>query len=88
MIAPLLKVAASSMAARTLRNAAADAAVRVLLVLGAALGALVAVACFSFAGFTLLHRHLDPAEAWVVMGGIYGALGALLYFAATRRRRA
>ena len=88
MLGPLLKVAASSVAARTLRNAAADAAARVALILGAVAGAVIAVLCFSRAALTLLERHMDPAEAWAVVGMVYGVLGGMLYFAATRRRRA
>lgn len=86
MIAPLLKIAASSMAARTLRNAVADAVGRALLLLGAGAGALVAVICFSRAALTLLERHMDPAEAWAVVGTFYGVVGGILYFAASRRR--
>ncbi len=88
MIAPLLKIAATSLAARNLRSAAADALSRALLVLGAGMGAVVALVCFSLAGFRILERHLDPAEAWGVMGVVYAVLGGILYFAATRRRRA
>lgn len=86
MIAPILKIAASSMAARTLRNAAADALARASLILGAGAGALVAVICFSRAALTLLERHMDPAEAWAVVGTFYGLLGGILYLAAIRRR--
>jgi predicted nicotinamide N-methyase len=86
MIGPLLKVAAASMTARTLRNAAADVLTRALLVLGAGAGALVALICFSQAALTLLERHMDPAEAWAVVGTFYGVVGGILYFAATKRR--
>ena len=88
MLGPLLRIAASSVAARTLRNAAADAASRAVLVLGAAVGAVIAVFCLSRAALTLLERHMDPAEAWAVIGAFYGVLGGMLYLAATRRRRA
>lgn len=87
MLAPLLRIAASSIAARTLRTAAVDAATRAGLVLGAAAGAVIAVLCFSRAALTLLERHMDPAEAWAVIGAFYGVLGGMLYLAATRRRR-
>jgi hypothetical protein len=31
---------------------------------------------------------MDPAEAWAVLGSVYGVLGGVLYyFAATKRRR-
>jgi len=88
MIGPLLKIAASSVAARTLRNAVTDAVGRGLLILGAGPGALIAVFCFSQAALTLLERHMDPAEAWAVIGTFYGVVGGILYFAANRRRRA
>jgi hypothetical protein len=87
MLAPLLKLAATSIAARNLRSAAVDAATRAGLVMGAVAGAVIAVLCFSRAALTLLERHMDPAEAWAVIGAFYGVLGGVLYLAATRRRR-
>ena len=87
MIAPLLRLAATSVAGRALRNAAAEALTRALLMLGAAVGAVVALICFSFAALTFLDRHMDPAEARAAIGGFYALLGVILYFAAARRRR-
>ncbi|MDP1839789.1 MAG: hypothetical protein Q8L19_14910 [Reyranella sp.] len=87
MIAPLLRLAVASAAARTMRNAAADIALRLTLTLGAVLAGAIGVLCFSYAGLTLLQRHLDPAEAWGIMGGLYAVAGVALYLAATRRRR-
>ena len=88
MIAPLLRLAATTMAGRAMRDVATDATNRLMLVLGAALGGAVAVFCLSRAAVTLLERHMDPAEAWAVLGSVYGVLGGVLYyFAATRRRR-
>jgi hypothetical protein len=88
MIGPLLRVAATSVAARTLRGAAAEARSRLLLTLAAGAGALAATLCFSRAALTLLERHMDPAEAWAVIGGFYGVVGGIFYcFAASRRRR-
>jgi len=86
MIAPLLRVAASAAAARSLRLAAQDAANRVLMTLGAALAVAVAALCLSAAGFVLLERHLDSASAWAIVGAFWGLVG-LVYFAAARRRR-
>ena len=54
---------------------------------GAVLAATVGVLCFTYAGATLLQRHLDPAEAWGIVGGLYAVAGLGLYLAATRRRR-
>ena len=87
LIAPLLRLAVASAAARTLRNAAADVALRLALTLGAVLAGAVGVLCFSYAGLTLLERHLDPAAAWAIVGGLYAAAGLALYLVATRRRR-
>lgn len=87
MIAPLLRLAVASAAARTMRNAAADMAFRLMLTLGAVLAGAIGVLCFSYAGLTILQRHLDPAEAWGIMGGLYAVAGVVLYLAATRRRR-
>ncbi|MDP3161724.1 MAG: hypothetical protein Q8N31_17045 [Reyranella sp.] len=87
LIAPLLRLAVASAAARTMRNAAADIALRLTLTLGAVLAGAIGVLCFSYAGLTLLQRHLDPAEAWGIMGGLYAVAGVALYLAATRRRR-
>ncbi len=87
LIAPLLRLAVASAAARTMRNAAADVALRIVLAVGAILAAAVGVLCFSYAGLTLLQRHLDPAASWGIVGGLYAAAGLVLYLAATRRRR-
>ncbi len=87
MIAPLLRLAAASAAARTMRNAAGDIALRLALTLGAVIAGAIGVMCFSYAGLTILQRHLDPAEAWGIMGGLYAVAGLGLYLAATRRRR-
>ena len=86
MIAPLLRLAVASAAARTMRNAAGDLALRLLLTLGAVLAGAIGVLCLSYAGLTILQRHLDPAEAWGIMGGLYAVAGLVLYLAATRRR--
>jgi hypothetical protein len=87
MLAPLLRLAVASAAARTMRNAAADVALRLALTLGAVLAGAVGVLCLSYAGVTLLQRHLDPAEAWGIVGGLYAVAGLVLYLVATRRRR-
>ena len=87
MIAPLLRLAAASAAARTMRNAAGDIALRLALTLGAVIAGAIGVMCFSYAGLTILQRHLGPAEAWGIMGGLYAVAGLGLYLAATRRRR-
>lgn len=87
LIGPLLRLAVASAAARTIRVAAADAALRLAFILGAVLAAGVGVLCFTYAGLTILQRHLDPAEAWAIVGGLYAVAGVALYLAATRRRR-
>lgn len=88
MIAPLLRLAAASAAGRVLRDTAADITSRLTLTLVAGVAGVIGVFCFSRAALTLLERHMDPAEAWAVVGSFYGVMGGLFYFAATRRRRA
>jgi hypothetical protein len=87
MIAPLLKIAAVPAMARAARASAAEAATRAGLLGAAGLAGAVGLFCFSRSSLTLMERHMDPAEAWAVLGGVYGVLGGALYFAATRRRR-
>jgi hypothetical protein len=87
LIAPLLRLAVASAAARTLRNAAAEVALRLMLTLGAVLAAAIGVLCFSYAGLTLLERQLDPAAAWAIMGGLSAVASLAFYLVATRRRR-
>jgi hypothetical protein len=86
MIGPLLRVAASAAAARSLRSAAHDAATRAMLALGAAVAVGVAALCFTCAAFIVLERNLDPAAAWAILGAFWGLAG-LIYFAAAKRRR-
>ncbi len=87
MIAPLLRLAATAAAGRAVRATATDITTRLMLLLGAGAAGAVAVFCLSRAAVTLLERHMDPAEAWAVLGGVYGVLGGVSYLAATRRRR-
>ena len=86
MIGPLLRVAASAVAARSLRMSAHDAATRALLTLGAGAAIAVGALCLSYAALVLLARNMDPAGAWAVVGAFWVLLG-LIYFAATSRRR-
>ena len=86
MIGPLLRVAASAAAARSLRSAAQEALNRALLTVGAALAIGVSVICLSFSAYALIERQLDPASASAIVGAFWGLLG-LGYFVAARRRR-
>lgn len=86
MIGPLLRVAASAAAARTLRSAAHDAATRAMMAVGAALAVGVGAVCLTCSAYILLARSLDPAAAWGVLGVFWGLAG-LLYFAVASRRR-
>jgi hypothetical protein len=86
VIGPLFRLAAATTAGRAVREVAANATNRLMLMLGAGVGGAAALFCFSRAAITLLERHMDPAEAWAVMGGFYGVIGGVFYFAASRRR--
>ena len=85
MIGPLLKLAAATAAARTLRTAA-DVGLRLALALAAMMAGAVGLGCFTYASVTPLERQLDPAAAWSLVGLAYAVSGLILYFAATRRR--
>ncbi len=86
MIGPLLRVAATTAAARSLRTTAQDTLNRVLLTVGAALALGVSAICLSFSAYALIERQLDPASASAIVGAFWGSLG-LGYFVANRRRR-
>ena len=86
MIGPLLRVAASAAAARSLRVAAHDATTRFLLTLGAGAAMAVGAASLTRAALVLLGRNMDPAGAWAIVGAFWGLVG-LFYFVATSRRR-
>ena len=86
MIGPLLRVAASAAAARSLRTAAHDAVTRALMTLGAAAAVAVAAVCLTCSAYILLARNLDPAGAWAILGAFWGIAG-LVYFIAARWRR-
>jgi hypothetical protein len=83
----LIRLAALPAMVRGLRDSTADAASRAGLAFAAGVVGAVGVLCLSYAGLTLLQREMDPAAAWAIVGGLYGAAGGGLYFAATRRRR-
>jgi len=97
MIGPLLRVAASGAAARSLRTAAQDAISslqvaahdsidRVLMTVGAALAIGVGAIFLTFSAYVFLESRLDSAGAAAVMGAAWMMLGGA-YFVATRRRR-
>lgn len=86
MIGPLLRVAASSVAARSLRTAAQEVMTSALLALGAALAITLGALFVSFAAYALLETRLDPAGASAIVGAFWLVAGGG-YFAATRRRR-
>ena len=86
MLAPLLKIAAASMAARRLRQTAGEAAHYMLMSVVGAIAASVAVLCLSGAAFVLLRDQYGSAAAWGVLGGFY-ALAALVTFLFRRSRR-
>jgi hypothetical protein len=86
VIGPLLRVAAQTAAARSLRVAAHDVTMRTLLALGAATAVAIGAACLTAAAFIVLERQLDAAGAWAIVGAVWGSAG-LFYFAAARRRR-
>lgn len=86
MIGPMLRVAASTAAARSLRTAAHDALNRTLLTIGAALAVAVSAIFLTFSVLSLLETQFSPAGASAIVGAFWGLLGAG-YFVATRRRR-
>jgi hypothetical protein len=86
MIGPLIRVAASTVAARSLRTATQDALNGALLTLGAALALGVGSIFLSFSAFAFLASGLDAAGAAAIVGFFWLLAGAS-YFAATRRRR-
>lgn len=86
MIGPLLRVVASSAAARSLRIAAQDAVNRALLAIGAALAVAVGAIFLTFSALSLLESQLNAAGASAIVGAFWGLLG-LGYFVAIRRRR-
>jgi hypothetical protein len=86
MMGPLLRVAASSVAARSLRTAAQDALTRALLTLGAALAVSIGSVFLSFSAYAFLETRLDPAGASAIVG-LFWLLAGGGYFAASRRRR-
>jgi hypothetical protein len=87
VIGPLLRIAASAAAARTLRVAALDAATHGLLILGAGAAIAVGAVCLTCSAFVLLERNVDPAGAWAIVGAFWGLVG-VVYFAVASRRRA
>ncbi|MGQ3297668.1 hypothetical protein [Reyranella sp.] len=86
MIGPVLRVAANSVAARSLRAAADSALNNALLTLGAALAVAVGATFLSFSAYAFLESRLDHAGASAIVGLFWAMLGGS-YFVATRRRR-
>jgi hypothetical protein len=87
MIESLVRLIAVPTIAHSMRVSASEAARRSALGAAAALAGAAGVFCFTRSSLVLMERHIDPAEAWAVIGLVYGALGTVFYFAATKRRR-
>lgn len=75
MIGPLLQAVATATAARSLRAAADRVLIRAMLALGAAMALVVSATCLSLAAYVFLERHLDPASAAAIVGGLWGLAG-------------
>lgn len=86
MMEAVLRLIALPTMARSMRASASEAARRGGLRLAAALAGAVGLFCFSRSSLAVLERHMDPAEAWAVLGGFYSIAGAVLYFAASKKR--
>jgi hypothetical protein len=78
---------AQAAAARSLRVAAHEATMRVVMALGAAMAVAVGAVCFTAAAFIVLERQVDAAGAWAILGAVWGLGAGFFYFAAARRRR-
>jgi cell division protein FtsW (lipid II flippase) len=88
MIGPLLRVAASAAAARSLRSAANDVMNRALLTMAAALSIAVGAVFLTASAWAVIERQLDPASASAIVGAFWALLGlGYFVFAAMRRRR-
>ena len=95
MIGPLLRVAASTAAARSLRTtanelrtSAHEAMNSALLTAGAALSVSVGAIFLTMSAWALLESRLDAASASAIVGAFWTLLGlGYFVFAATRRRR-
>lgn len=87
MIAPLVRLVVASATTRIMHRAASDLALRLMLALGGFVAVTAGVLCFSYAGFIVMERNIDPAAAWAILGGLYAIGGLSLYLTATRRRR-
>jgi len=86
MIGPLLRVAASAAAARSLRHAAHEAATRAMLAVGAGVAVAIGVICLTCSAYIMLERSIDPAAAWGILGAFWGIAGGLYFAVASRRR--
>ena len=84
LLGPLLKIAATSMAAQGLRRAVDDAARFMVMSLLGVIATSVAMLCLSGAAFVLLRDRFGSAEAWGILGAVY-ALAAIATFLARHR---
>jgi hypothetical protein len=87
MMDSLVDLIALPAVARSMRSAAREATRRSAFGMAALLAAAAGLFFFTRSSLVLIERHVDPAEASAILGVAYGVLGAILYFAATKRRR-
>lgn len=70
----------------SLQSEASDIARRTGFRVGGAIFLLLAVLCFSAAGWLYLANRFDPLTAWLVTGGLFVLLGAVFFFLGRHRR--
>jgi copper homeostasis protein CutC len=86
MMDALVKLIALPAMARSLRGLAREAVRRSAFGAAALVAGTVGLFCFTRSSLVLMERHIDPAEAWALLGVVYGAFGTVLYLAATKGR--
>jgi drug/metabolite transporter (DMT)-like permease len=85
MVESLVNLIALPAMARRVRGLAREAMRRSAFSVAALVAGVVGLFCFTRSSLVLMERHIDPAEAWALLGVVYGAFGTVLYFAAIKR---
>jgi hypothetical protein len=87
VLGSVLRVAATTAAASSLRRAASEAKTQLLLAILMGVAGMVGVICLSAAAFLVLRDRLGAVEAWSLVGVFYLLLAVAVYFLAQRYAR-
>jgi hypothetical protein len=86
LLGSVLRIAATTAAAGSLRRVADETKRQMLLVILVGIAGTVGALSLSAAAFIVLREQLGAAEAWLLVGVFYSLVAVAVYFLSQKRR--